>query len=107
MPESARAHALGMLQALSAIGNVIGSAISFIILPLGWRWMFTVGVIPALLVVLVFRKMKEPEGWQKIRDSVTAGRDKKPLGSIARLWSHPRWRKNNIIGVLLAMSVVI
>ncbi len=51
MPERARAHALGGLQALSAIGNVIGSAISFVVLPLGWRWMFTVGVVPALLVV--------------------------------------------------------
>ena len=51
MPEQARAHALGMLQALSALGNVIGSAISFIVLPLGWRWMFTVGILPALLVV--------------------------------------------------------
>src|SRR5437660_1496802 len=107
MPESARAHALGMLQALSAIGNIIGSAISFVVLPLGWRWMFTVGVIPALLVVLVFRKMEEPEGWQKIRDSVTAGGDKKQLGSIADLWSHPRWRKNTIIGLILAISGVI
>src|SRR6266853_5305806 len=50
MPESARAHALGMLQALSAIGNVIGSAISFVVLPLGWRGMFTVGIMPGLLV---------------------------------------------------------
>jgi MFS family permease len=107
MPESARAHALGMLQALSAIGNVIGSAISFVVLPLGWRWMFTVGVIPALLVVLVFRKMREPEGWQKIRDSVTAGGDKKQLGSIADLWSTARWRRNTIIGLILAISGVI
>jgi len=107
MPERARAHALGLLQALSAIGNVIGSAISFVVLPLGWRWMFTVGVIPALLVVLVFRKMKEPEAWQRIRDSVTAGGDKKQLGSLKDLWSHPRWRKNTIIGLLLAISGVI
>src|SRR5713226_3314168 len=107
MPVQARAHALGLLQAFSAIGNVIGSAISFVILPLGWRWMFTVGVIPALLVVAVFRKMKEPEGWQKIRDSVTQGGDKKQLGSIADLWSHPRWRRNTIIGLILAISGVI
>src|SRR2546426_5549026 len=107
MPERARAHALGGLQALSAIGNVIGSAISFVVLPLGWRWMFTVGVIPALLVVLVFRKMKEPEAWQRIKDSVTAGGDKKQLGSIADLWSHARWRKNTIIGLILAISGVI
>jgi Sugar (and other) transporter len=96
-----------MGQALSAIGKVIGSAISFVVLPLGWRWMFTVGVIPALLVVLVFRKMREPEGWQKIRDSVTAGGDKKQLGSIADLWSTARWRRNTIIGLILAISGVI
>jgi MFS family permease len=107
MPESARAHALGMLQALSAIGNVIGSAISFIVLPLGWRWMFTVGILPALLVVLVFRKMKEPEGWQRMHDSVAQGGDPKQLGSIGDLWSHPRWRKNTIIGLILAISGVV
>jgi hypothetical protein len=51
--------------------------------------------------------MREPETWQKIRDSVTAGGDKKQLGSIADLWSHPRWRKNTIIGLILAISGVI
>src|SRR5271169_5921564 len=96
-----------MLQALSAMGNVIGSAISFIVLPLGWRWMFTVGILPSLLVVAVFRRMKEPEAWQKVRDSVTSGGDKKQLGSIADLWSNPRWRKNTIIGLLLAISGVV
>jgi MFS family permease len=107
MPERARAHALGLLQALSALGNVMGSALSFIVLPLGWRWMFTVGILPALLVVAVFRKMKEPEAWQKVRDSVNAGGDKKQLGSIADLWTNPRWRRNTIVGLLLAISGVV
>jgi hypothetical protein len=89
------------------MGNVIGSAISFIVLPLGWRWMFTVGILPALLVVAVFRRMKEPEAWQKVRDSVTRGGDKKQLGSMADLWSNPRWRRNTIIGLLLAISGVV
>src|SRR5579871_3167035 len=61
MPEIARPHALGSLQALSAIGNVIGSAISFVVLPLGWRWMFLVGVLPAVPCIMVFGKVKEPE----------------------------------------------
>src|SRR5499433_2052755 len=33
MPDRARPHALGVLQALSAIGNIIRSAISFVVLP--------------------------------------------------------------------------
>ena len=107
MPEIARPHALGSLQALSAIGNVIASAISFIVLPLGWRWMFLVGVVPAVPVILIFGKVKEPEGWQKIRDSVSAGGDKKQLGSLADLWTNPRWRKNTIIGLLLSISGVV
>jgi len=107
MPEIARPHALGSLQALSAIGNVIASAISFVVMPLGWRWMFLVGVVPALPVILIFGKVKEPEGWQKIRDSVTAGGDKKQLGSIRDLWTNPRWRKNTIIGLLLSISGVV
>lgn len=107
MPEIARAHALGSLQALSAIGNVIGSAISFVVLPIGWRWMFLVGVLPAIPVIVVFRKVNEPEGWQKIHDSIASGGDRKQLGSIKDLWAHPRWRKNTIIGLLLAVSGVI
>jgi len=69
--------------------------------------MFTVGILPALLVVAVFRRMKEPEAWQKVRDSVTSGGDKKQLGSIADLWSNPRWRRNTIVGLLLAISGVV
>lgn len=107
MPEIARPHALGSLQALSAIGNVIGSAISFVVLPLGWRWMFLVGVVPAIPVIFIFGKVKEPEGWQKIHDSVAAGGDRKQLGSIVDLWTNPRWRKNTIIGLLLAVSGVV
>ncbi len=107
MPEIARPHALGSLQALSAIGNVIGSAISFVVLPLGWRWMFLVGVAPALPVIFIFGKVREPEGWQRIHDSIAAGGDRKQLGSIRELWTTPRWRKNTIIGLLLAVSGVI
>ncbi len=40
MPARARAHALGLLQALSAVGNILGSAISFVVLPLGWRYLY-------------------------------------------------------------------
>lgn len=107
MPEVARPHALGSLQALSAIGNVIASAISFVVLPLGWRWMFLVGVVPALPVILVFGKVREPDEWQKIRDSVTRGGDKRQLGSIRDLWTNSRWRKNTIIGLLLSISGVV
>jgi MFS family permease len=106
MPTSARAHALGLLQALSTVGNITGSALSFVVLPLGWRWMFVVGIVPSLLVVAVFKKMKEPEAWQRAHDSAAAGGGKK-MGSMTDLFRHPRWRRNTIIGLALAISGVI
>src|SRR5205814_1976077 len=86
-----------------AVGNITGSAISFVVLPLGWRWMFLVGILPSLLVVAVFRKMKEPEKWLKARAAVAQG-DRKQMGSMKDLWTHPRWRRNTIIGLLLGDS---
>src|SRR5262249_52972429 len=60
----ARPYALGSLQALSALGNITGSLLSW---AFAWRWLFVVGIIPALMVVLVRRSLKEPERWQKAR----------------------------------------
>lgn len=105
MPESARAHALGILQTLSAAGNITGSALSFVVLPLGWRWMFLVGVLPALLVVAVFKKMKEPDAWIKARAAADRGEQK--MGSMSDLFTDHRWRRNTIIGLLLAISGVV
>jgi Arabinose efflux permease len=99
MPASARAHALGLLQSFGAVGNVVGSLLSFVILPLGWRWMFLVGVLPALLVAAVFRKMGEPEGWRRARVSGDGG--------VSDLFFHPRWRRNTLVGLALAISGVV
>src|SRR4029077_8562825 len=74
---------------------------SFVVLPLGWRWMFVVGVLPALLVAVVFRKMAEPEAWRRAR--AAEGR----VGGLSDLFLHPRWRRNTLVGLLLAISGVV
>ena len=59
VPSGFRAVALGALQALSAVGNIIGSLVSLQVPPgavgfagaySGWRVLFFIGVLPALLV---------------------------------------------------------
>jgi MFS family permease len=67
-----------------------------------WRWMFLIGALPALLAVLIQRKLKEPESWVAAKAS-----GKVRLGSYSALFSDPRWRRNAIIGVLLAFSGVV
>lgn len=122
MPDRARPFALGLLQALSAIGNITAALINlslghferagafknFFILgygPIGyWRIMFVIGTVPALLAILIRRRLKEPERWQAVASTDAA---KKHLGSFGELFGDPRWRRNAIVGLLLAFSGVV
>jgi MFS family permease len=112
MPDRARPHALGMLQALSAVGNMTAALIGMAfgelktagVIESPWRGMFMVGVLPAILAVLVMRRLKEPERWAYVASHV---KEKQKLGSYAELFGDPRWRRNAIVGLLLASSGVI
>jgi MFS family permease len=121
MPDRARASALGWLQALSAVGNMMAALISIAMGQLeksgaigsSWRGMFVVGVLPALLALFIMKRLKEPEKWREAAAKRAADRaagiaDQGPkLGSIADLFTDPRWRRNTIVGMLLAFSGVV
>jgi MFS family permease len=110
MPDRARPYALGLLQALSAVGNVSAAGINMGLGALAqagwidsaWRVMFLVGTVPALLAVFIRRRLKEPERWQAVAKSGSS-----QLGSYAQLFGDPRWRKNAIVGVLLAFAGIV
>ena len=111
VPTRVRAVALGSLQALSACGNIIGSLMSTVIQPgqadymfgmSGWRIMFFVGVLPAILVVPMIFVLREPEQWKASRARAKAGTEK--AGSIPELFRHQEWRRNLLVGVALGLA---
>jgi MFS family permease len=111
MPERARPYALGQVQALSAVGNMLAALTGILIGKLqeagnidsywAWRCLFLAGAAPAPLALVVFKKLKEPESWLKARA------EKKRMGSFGDLFVDPRWRRNSIIGMLLAFAGVV
>jgi MFS family permease len=111
MPVRARPFALGLLQALSAVGNITAAIISLVLSDLeergavgsAWRIMFVIGAVPALLAILIRRRLKEPEQWQ----AVSGEQLKRQLGSYGELFGDRRWRKNAIVGLIMAASGVI
>ena len=113
LPGTVRSSALGMLQAFSAVGNVSAGFLWLGVLELrsrgviqtDWRWLFGIGIIPALLSIIVIRRVREPDSWLKANASAKAGLSKS--GSIAELFGDPRWRRRAIVGMLLAASGVI
>lgn len=112
MPSKARTHALGLLQALSAFGNISAALINLQLaltaqseLPMTrWRLMFVIGALPALLALVIRGRLKEPEKWVQAK---VEGKATVQLGSYAELFGDPVWRKHAILGLLLACSGVI
>ncbi|MBM4077574.1 MAG: MFS transporter, partial [Planctomycetes bacterium] len=102
MPARARPHALGLLQALSAIGNITAAVIGMV--GTDWKTMFLIGTAPALLSLLVRRRLKEPERWQSVSTSDGVA---KQMGSYAELFGNPELRYRAIVGLFLASAGVI
>jgi MFS family permease len=73
-----RGKALGLMQSAWAIGYAAAAIVTWIVLPIGgWRAVFFVGVLPALLTLWVRRRVEEPAIWreqQQRTDAAARGR---------------------------------
>jgi MFS family permease len=59
-----RGKALGLMQSTWAIGEMLAAGVVGLVLPrLGWRAVFFVGILPALLVFWIRRRVPEPDIW--------------------------------------------
>jgi MFS family permease len=112
MPDRARPYCLGVLQSLSAIGNI---SAAFIGMGMGrlvqaghvqsvWRPMFVIGAVPAVLALIVRWRLKEPDRWQQVSHE---GEVARKLGSYRELFGHPVWRRHALIGLGLAFSGIV
>ena len=88
-PKASLDKALGLMQSAFAVGYGLAAMVVYLLLPLiGWRGVFFVGILPALLTVWVRRKVAEPEVW---REDVALR--KSNHGGIAALFRAPFGRR--------------
>jgi MFS family permease len=89
------------------INNALGGE-DFVLPGMGpitpWRVMFVIGTIPALLAVVIRRRLKEPERWQA---AAAEGEVARKLGSYRELFGDPRWRHRAIVGMLLGSAGIV
>ena len=69
-PSAWRGRALGIVQSSWAIGYALAAMVAQLVLArAGWRWVFFVGVLPALVTFWIQRTVPEPDIWQRARTS--------------------------------------
>ncbi len=116
LPDPARPGALGMLQVLSTVGNIAAGLVKMGIDSLeasavltsgeGWRWMFLVGALPALMIVGFRGRLREPEPWLRAKAAGLTGTGNW-LTPYRRLFADRRWRRNLAVGATLACTGVV
>lgn len=111
VPAIARAHALGLLQVLSTGGNLTSALVKFgadshFTQAVAWRWMFVFGAAPALLVIVGTFFIREPEKWLELKRSGALAKGG-IFSAYGRLFGDMRWRRNLIVGALIASTGVI
>lgn len=64
-PSAWRGRAMGIVQSSWAVGYALAAVVAAVVLSrANWRWVFFVGVIPAILVFWIQRDVPEPELWK-------------------------------------------
>jgi MFS family permease len=72
-PSAWRGRAMGIVQSSWAIGYAAAAVVAGVVLShASWRWVFFVGVLPALLVFWIQHDVPEPEIWTRHRQ-IAAG----------------------------------
>jgi MFS family permease len=67
-PEERRTMGAGMMHTGYYFGFFLAALANYFVgSRFGWRWMFVVGGLPALLVIVIRRGMMEPERWKATR----------------------------------------
>lgn len=89
-PAEHRGKVMAWVQSAFPVGYALAALIAALVLPqFGWRWVFAVGLLPAVLAIFVRRHLKEPRIWveNKVRHS--------PVETMRQLFS--QHRRNTLV----------
>jgi MFS family permease len=122
-PDNARGKGAGLMQCGLGIGFFVASFVWLFISPLGpdaWRYMYLIGVIPALLTLWIRRSIPESHLWEKADAKRRAAIEQKRAGqaldeneqklarfTLVDLFSDPKIRKQTIIVFLMSLTTTV
>ena len=111
-----RAKILGVMMTGGAMGSIIGGQVYALIGGFGWRYVFFVGIAPALLLLLIRRGMVEPEHFRAVRERrralagaarATTSEDREFLRFVPLQLFNRELRFNTLVGLLFALGTLL
>jgi MFS family permease len=122
-PQDARGKGAGLMQCGLGIGFFLASFVWLFVSALGpdaWRYMFLIGILPALLTVWIRTSIDESQVWKQVdakrreaqarKDSgakLTAGEQALTRFTIADLFADPQTRKRTIVVFLMSLTTTL
>ena len=122
-PDRARGKGAGLMQCGLGIGFFIASLVWLFVAPLGpdsWRYMYLIGVLPALLTLWIRRSIPESELWEQAKAKRDAAKQRKDSGqalsttdeqltkfTLTDLFTDPVTRKSTIIVFLMSLTTTV
>jgi MFS family permease len=119
-PDKARGRGVGLMQSGLGIGFFLASFAWLFVGAMGpsaWRYMFLIGVLPALLTLWVRRAIPESERWERVNDQRQAAIERKRSGAslgakdealarftVADLFAEPEMRRRVILAFLMSLA---
>jgi MFS family permease len=108
-PSSMRAKALGVMQSGYGFGFFLAAGLWLVLQPNGgpdaWRWMFMIGVLPALALIYIRRKVPESEIWLRAVSRRPAGEPERKL-TILEMFAE-KGALSRVLSVLVLASVTV
>jgi MFS family permease len=119
-PDRARGRGIALMQSGLGIGFFLASFAWLFVGAMGpnsWRYMFLIGVLPALLTLWVRRAVPESERWERVNDQRQAAIEKKRGGAslgaqdealarftVADLFVEPEIRRRIVLTFLMSLA---
>jgi MFS family permease len=122
-PQNARGKGAGLMQCGLGLGFFLASFVWLEVGGLGpqaWRWMFVIGILPALLTLWIRRSIKESPAWQEVDAQRRLARDRRQNGAalaagdraltrftIADLFADPETRRRTVLVFLMSLATTL
>ena len=122
-PDRARGKGAGLMQCGLGIGFFIASVVWLFVAPLGpdsWRYMYLIGVLPALLTLWIRRSVPESELWEQANAMREAARRRKAGGgqlsdtdqqltkfTLTDLFTDPSTRRLTVVVFLMSLTTTV